>query len=106
MSAAIFQDAVWVIDILIGLLLTLGGVLMNNLWTEVKELRKAKHAHTSEIAALKILVVGDYVKRDELRDIMKDITSEMKLGFTSLNTRIDSGFSELYDELKHKVDKP
>lgn len=106
MSAATFQDAVWIIDILIGLLLTLVGVLMNNMWKEIQDLRRAKHAHTSEIAALKILVVGDYVKRDELRDIMKDITTEMKTGFTNLNSRIDSGFSELYDELKHKVDKP
>jgi len=98
-------DLVWVVNGLLAVITTMIGVIMGNLWMEIKALRVAKHAHTTEIAALKILVVGDYVKRDELREIMKEVTTEVRTGMKHIEHKMDSGFSELYDELKNKADK-
>lgn len=78
---------------------------MGNIWLEIKALRAAKHNHTSEIAALKVLVVGDYVKRAELQDIMRDVTREVRTAMGDLKLTVNSGFSEIRTELKSKQDR-
>ncbi len=81
------------------------GALVANIWLEIKALWQAKHNHTTELAALKILVVGDYVKREELKDIMREVTGEVRSGFQQIERKMESNLSQLYDELKNKADK-
>lgn len=105
MTATTAIDLVWVINGLLFLVVTMIGVIVGNVWIEIRELRKARHAHTSEVAALKILVVGDYIKRTELTDIMRDVTREVRETIQNLTKHVDSGFADLHEELKNKQDK-
>lgn len=105
MSATTTIDLVWVINGLAGLLVLILGTLVGNIWLEIKALRAAKHHHTTELSALKILIVGDYVKREELKDLMREVTSELRTGFQQIEHKMESNLSQLYDELKNKADK-
>ena len=95
----------WIINALFGVIVLGLTTWANNMWSELKALRHRDEQKTHDISALQILVVGNYVKRDELRDIMKDMTQEIIGRISHMEKKVDSGFSELYDELKHKVDK-
>ena len=105
MSATTAIDLVWVVNGLVSVLTLILGALVANIWLEIKALRQAKHNHTTELAALKILVVGDYVKREELKDIMREVTGEVRSGFQQIERKMESNLSQLYDELKNKADK-
>lgn len=105
MSATTAIDLVWVVNGLVSVLTLILGALVANIWLEIKALWQAKHNHTTELAALKILVVGDYVKREELKDIMREVTGEVRSGFQQIERKMESNLSQLYDELKNKADK-
>jgi len=105
MASTATIDLIWVVNGLVSVLMLILGALVGNIWLEIKALRAAKHNHTTELAALKILVVGDYVKREELKDIMREVTGEVRTGFQQIERKMESNLSQLYDELKNKADK-
>lgn len=78
---------------------------MNGIWNELKMLRARNHQMTQEVAALQILIAGNYVKREEMRGDLREITSQIMDRFDRVDRKVDSGFSDLYDELKTKADK-
>ena len=68
----------------------LGGWWMKAMWESVKELRHTDRALTTEVSELKVLVAGQYMKRDEFERTSQAI-------FTKLD-RIE-------DKLDGKADK-
>lgn len=111
------ENGLWLLDLLIGSLIA-GLAWWNvNMWNELKllnrklderesELRNRLHAQAGEINKLNVLVVGGYVTREELRDSMKEMTATVTGRIDRLSDKMDSQLSDIYDELKHKVDKP
>ena len=54
-----------IINIAIALIGSLGGWIMNNIWVAVKDLQKADKEMADKVAAIEVLVAGQYVKRDD-----------------------------------------
>lgn len=96
------EQAQWALNAVGGLVI--GGMSwwMNTMWAEIKELRKARHEQQGEIAKLQILVVGDYVRQETFNKSIQAVTDAVNRGFD----KIDSKMDDIYDELKHKMDKP
>ena len=105
MNDAIFQIVFWLVQALLAIIGAGFVMWLKYIQGQVAELRAAKHQQASELSALKILVAGDYLKREEFKDFMREMTSEVRGGFNDMHKKMDSGFSELYDEVKRKADK-
>lgn len=68
----------------------LGGWWMKAMWESLKELEKADRRMASEVADVKILVAGQYVKQES---------------FDALSAAIFKKLDRIEDKLDHKVDK-
>ena len=102
----VFGVVFWLVQGLITIICIGMATWVKHLQEQIEKLREAKHNQNTEMSALKILVAGEYLKRDEFVVLMREMTHEVRLGFGDIHKKIDSGFSELYDELKDKLDKP
>ena len=78
------------INTIIGLVATLFGWVIRILWTSVTDLQKQDKDLADKVNSIEVLVVGDYVKRDELHSITERIF-----------TKLDS----IENKIDHKVDK-
>ena len=78
-------------NILVGIAGALGGFFIHVLWKGVTDLQSADKALAENVANLHVMVAGEYVKRNEL----KELTAAL---FAKLD-RIES-------KLDGKVDKP
>jgi CHASE3 domain sensor protein len=68
----------------------LTGFLLTAVWQAVKDLQQADNELTNKVAEIKVLVAGDYVKKDEF---LKSVTA--------LFTKLD----RIEDKLDKKADK-
>lgn len=68
----------------------LGGWWMKAMWEGLKDLQKADGKLTSEVSELKVLVAGQYMKRDE---------------FERTSQAIFAKLDRIEDKLDHKADK-
>ena len=66
------------------------GLLLTAVWQAVKDLQQADNELTNKVAEIKVLVAGDYVKKD---DFLRSITA--------LFTKLD----RIEDKLDKKADK-
>lgn len=66
------------------------GFLLTAVWQAVKDLQQADNELTNKVAEIKVLVAGDYVKKDEF---LKTVTA--------LFTKLD----RIEDKLDKKADK-
>jgi len=66
------------------------GLLLTAVWQAVKDLQQADNELTNKVAEIKVLVAGDYVKKD---DFLRPITA--------LFTKLD----RIEDKLDKKADK-
>lgn len=66
------------------------GFLLTVVWQAVKDLQQADNELTNKVAEIKVLVAGDYVKKDEF---LKSVTA--------LFTKLD----RIEDKLDKKADK-
>lgn len=92
----------WFINLLTGVVLAGLAWWNNDMRAEHKKLRDRVDAQQGQINALQVLVAGTYITRDEFRQDIKELTQTMTEGFD----KMDSKMGDIYDELKHKVDKP
>lgn len=103
MSEQAFQFMIWLVNGLFAIIGAFALMWIKHQQEEIKDLRAAKHQQASELAALRILVAGDYLTREEFRELMREMTQEVRGGFNDLHKKVDSGLGELYDELRKKV---
>lgn len=75
---------------LFGLLNLLLGFILNQLWQSLKDLQKDDKLLVDRVAAIEVLVAGQYVRKDDF-----DRTSD------ALFKKLD----KIYDKLDEKVDK-
>lgn len=66
------------------------GWILKTIWGSLKELQKADTKLAKEVSDIKVLVAGDYVKREYLEELAKAV-------FTKLD--------KIYDKLDQKMDK-
>lgn len=79
-----------VINILIGLVASVGGWWCKTMWDTISELQKKDTALAREVAEVKILVAGAYIKRDE---------------FSTAVTALFRKLDKIDDKLDKKADK-
>lgn len=84
------MDTQVAINILIGIVGILGGWWMKVMWQSLRDLQQADATLTTKVAEIEVLVVGTYVKRDELERML-----------TALFAKLD----KIYDKLDGKMDK-
>jgi len=56
-----------VINIIIGVAGALGGFLLNQLWTAVKDLQNADKELSEKVGKIEVLVAGQYVTREDFK---------------------------------------
>ena len=74
-------------NLIVGLAGAAGGWWLNMIWRSLRELQ-------AEHNAMKVLVAGDYVKKDDLREMVN-----------GLETRIVKKLDQIDSKLDGKVDK-
>ncbi len=60
-------------DILVVLVGALGGWIMNNIHTAVRDLQSADKQLAEKVGKIEVLVAGDYVRKDEFARVMDDV---------------------------------
>jgi hypothetical protein len=79
-----------VFNIVIGIAGALGGWWMKAMWEAVKDLKVADQQLATQVSDLKVLVAGDYVRREM---------------FDRLSDAIFAKLDRIENKLDHKVDK-
>ncbi len=78
-------------NIAIGIIGTLGGWWMRVMWQSLKELQTADKQLSDKVSSIEVVVAGQYVKRDELKNISDAIFAKL---------------DRIEDKLDKKADKP
>lgn len=84
------MDQQQLFNVLFAIAGALGGWWMKAMWESVKELQHTDRALTNEVAELKVLVAGQYMKRDE---------------FDRISNAIFAKLDRIEDKLDGKADK-
>lgn len=66
-----------IINWLLGGFGALIGFLLNAVWQAVKDLQKADQTLVQKVGELKVLVAGDYVRKEELQDNIKALFAKL-----------------------------
>jgi len=77
-------------NIAVGLVGALGGWILNTLWQEIKSMQATDNKLADKVAAIEILVAGQYVKRDDMQ---------------VLSTAIFAKLDRIEDKIDMKADK-
>ena len=67
----------------------LGGWWMNAMWGSLKDLRTDDKALAERVNAIEVLVAGEYVKWDGLRDVMRPIAEQLLRIEQKLDSKAD-----------------
>lgn len=84
------MDQQQLFNVLFAIVGVLGGWWMKAMWEAVKDLEKADQALSGQVADLKILVAGGYVRTEQ---------------FNSMSNAIFAKLDRIEDKLDQKVDK-
>ena len=75
---------------IIGGICVIGGIMLKTCWDAVKDLQAADSELTDKVAAIEVLVAGQYIKRDEV-----------ERSFTAVFTKLD----RIESKIDNKADK-
>jgi hypothetical protein len=84
------MDQQQIFNVLFAIVGVLGGWWMKAMWEAVKDLERADHALSNQVADLKVLVAGGYVRTEQ---------------FDSMSKAIFSKLDRIEDKLDGKADK-
>ena len=73
----------------IGLISTMLGWWLNNVWSSLKELQKADRELAEKVASIEVLVAGQYVTRDEFNNVLYQVFNKLDRIIDTLNKKVD-----------------
>ena len=76
-------------NIAVGLVGALGGWILNTLWTEIKSMQATDNKLADKVAAIEILVAGQYVKRDDIQALSSAIFAKLDRIEDKLDGQVD-----------------
>lgn len=83
----------------------LGGWILNVIWGMLKEMRDEMNARDlrmqQNLQALDVKMHEDFVRRDDFKDAVNGIKTDMRDGFS----KIDNTLGLIFKKLDHKEDK-
>ena len=84
------MDSQAIINLSFAVIGVLGGFILNRIWDALKDLQTADKILAEKVGAIEVMVAGNYVSRDELKQTV-----------TAVFAKLD----RIEDKLDHKVDK-
>lgn len=78
-----------VINIVIGLIASIGGWWCKTMWEALRDLQKQDKELAEKVGRIEVLVAGAYVKRDEFGDTIKALFSKLDKIEDKLDSKAD-----------------
>lgn len=76
-------------NIAIGLISSMLGWWLNNVWTALKELQEADRELAEKVASIEILVAGKYITREEFNAVLSQVFAKLDRIIEALNQKVD-----------------
>lgn len=76
-------------NIIVGILGALAGWILNAMWAALKDLQSADTKLAEKVAAIEVLVAGQYITRDEFTDAMSSVFTKLDKIQDTLNRKVD-----------------
>lgn len=73
----------------IGIISSMLGWWLNNVWTALKDLQEADRELAEKVASIEILVAGQYVTRDEFNNVLSQVFNKLDRIIEKLNEKAD-----------------
>lgn len=83
------MDHQTIFNILIGLISSMLGWWLNNVWGSVNELRRADRELAEKVASIEVLVAGEYVTRDEFNNVMSQVFNKLDRIMDAVSKKVD-----------------
>ena len=83
------MDHQMMFNIAIGLISSMLGWWLNNVWTSLKELQEVDRELAEKVASIEILVAGQYVTRDEFNNVLSQVFAKLDRIIEKLNEKAD-----------------
>lgn len=95
-------------NIVAGIAGAFGGWILNNIWSQIKELQSADKEVVNRLSAVEILVAGTYVRRDELAAMNSTQNDEIRMLGSKIEhayEKIDLKLNGMYERINAKADR-
>lgn len=76
-------------NIVVGVCGALGGWAINTMWGALKDLQRDDKALADKVAAIEVLVAGQYTTREEFTNAMANVNTKLDLIVEKLNNKAD-----------------
>ena len=76
-------------NVAIGLICTMMGWWLNNIWTSLKELQSADRELAEKVGELQIVVAGQYVTREEFNNVLSQVFAKLDKIIDAVNRKAD-----------------
>ena len=83
------MDHQMMFNIAIGLISSMLGWWLNNVWTSLKELQEVDRELAEKVASIEILVAGQYVTREEFNSVLNQVFGKLDRIIEKLNEKAD-----------------
>ena len=86
---ALLMDYQTAFNIVLGGFSFLCGVLLTNIWKEIKQQQENEKVLIDRVSKIEILVAGNYVTKEEYTRVMDKVFSKLDLISDKLNSKVD-----------------
>ena len=100
------MESLKAIEVLLGIIVIGLGWWNSAMWAEIKDLRIRDIKAGEEMTRLQVLIAGNYITREELRDSMREMTMAVTSRIDQLGATVNTQLTVLHEDLKDKADKP
>lgn len=83
------MDHQMMFNIGIGIISSMLGWWLNNVWTALKDLQDADRELAEKVASIEVLVAGQYVTRDEFNNVLSQVFNKLDRIIEKLNEKAD-----------------
>ena len=73
----------------IGVISSMLGWWLNNVWTSLKDLQAADRELAEKVASIEVLVAGQYVTREEFNNVLGQVFGKLDRIIEKLNEKAD-----------------
>lgn len=78
-----------IFEIVVGVLFALVGWFGNVFWTSLTELQKADKLLAEKVSNIELLVVGDYIKKEDMSVFKDEVMRKLDKVLDKLDTKVD-----------------
>lgn len=83
------MDTQTMFNIAVGLVSTMMGWWLNNVWSSLKELQAADRELAEKVGELQVVVAGQYMTRDEFNNVLGQVFKKLDRIIEKLNEKAD-----------------